>query len=76
MSLSNYINTLPIGEGLSIVRLFALTYSAIPNQTSKFAMLAINVYVDGQLQSNIVPAAWNQCIACTAQTGVGVVIHL
>jgi len=31
--------------------------------------------VDGQLQSNVVPAAWNQRIACSAQTGVGFVFH-
>ena len=73
--LSNYANTLPIGESLIIARLFGLCYSAVPDLAPKFAVLAINVYVDGQLQSNIVPAAWNQRIACSAQTGVGFVFH-
>jgi len=74
-ALANYANTLPIGEGLIIARLFGLCYSAVPDLASKFAVLSINVYVDGQLQSNVVNTAWNQRIACSAQTGVGFVFH-
>ena len=74
-ALANYCSTLPIGEPLIIAQLFGTCYASVPEIAQKFAVLSINVYVNGQLQSNTVPVAWNERISCSPQVGVGFVFH-